>query len=59
MVDLNELEETNEAKQLELSIEEKKALIAEAKKRHGKDYLNFFKGDSGIDWQSLKFTLRQ
>ena len=57
MPDLNELEERDEAKKLELSIQEKEALIAEAKKRHGKDYLKFFKGDSGIDWPSLKFKL--
>lgn len=59
--DLNQLELEDEARRKELSIEEKKALIAEAKKKYGKDYLQFFskftKGDSGIDWQALKFRM--
>lgn len=41
---------------------EKRALIAEAKKRYGKDWTKFFSGGgkgrgSGIDWQALKFRV--
>ena len=60
---LNQLELEEEAATKQVSIEEKKALIREAKKRYGKDYLQFFNkfasGGSGIDWQALKFTLKQ
>jgi len=58
---LNELELRDEAMSKEVSISEKRALIQEAKKRYGKDYLKFFnkltsKG-SGIDWNMLRFRM--
>ncbi len=59
--ELNQLELEDEARKKELSIEEKKALIFEAKKRYGKDYMKFFSkftsGGSGMDWNALKFRL--
>ena len=59
--DLNQLELENEAAGKQVSIEEKRALIREAKRRYGKDYLKFFskftgKG-SGIDWNALRFRM--
>jgi len=58
---LSQLELEDETASKQVSIEEKKALIAAAKKRYGKDYLKFFKlftgKGSGIDWQALKFRL--
>ena len=58
---LNQLELEDEAAGKQVSIEEKRALIREAKKRYGKDYLRFFSkftsGSSGIDWQALKFKM--
>ena len=58
---LAELELRDEALQKQVSIEEKKALIKEAKKRYGRDWskiLNTFnKNGSGMDWQALKFKL--
>jgi len=58
---LSQLELEDEAKSKEVSIEEKKALIAKAKAKYGKDYLKFFskltgKG-SGIDWAALRFRM--
>jgi len=58
--DLNSLELEDEAKKRELSIEEKKALITEAKKKYGKDWskmLNFGGKGSGMDWNALKFRM--
>lgn len=60
--DLNQLELEDEAASKRVSLEEKKALIAEAKKRYGKDYLKFFskftsKDGTGMDWAALKFRL--
>lgn len=59
---LNQLELEEEARKREVSIEEKKALIAEAKKRYGKDYMKFFSkftsNGSGIDWQALRFRMQ-
>ena len=59
--DLAQLELQDEAYSKQVSIEEKKALIAKAKQRYGKDYLKFFSkftsGGSGMDWQALKFRL--
>ena len=59
--DLAQLELQDEVAAKQVSIEEKRALIREAKKRYGKDYLKFFshfiKGGSGIDWSALKFKL--
>jgi len=58
---LNELELENASLDERVSIEEKRAIIKEAKKRYGKDYLQFFKkftnGGSGIDWNMLRFRL--
>jgi hypothetical protein len=55
---MNNLEEQNELKQRELELEQKKALIAEAKKRYGRDWSKYFSNvHSGIDWQALKFKL--
>jgi hypothetical protein len=61
---IEELELINQEKDLELSLEQKKALIAEAKRRYGTDWKKYIPGlsgniNSGIDWNSLKFTLRQ
>jgi len=56
--DLNQLEIQDEAMERKLSIEEKRALIAEAKRRHGKDWKQFLGNiHSGMDWDSLKFKL--
>lgn len=61
MPDIDSLEAENERKSLELSIAQKQALIAEAKRRYGKDWKRFIPfsggGSSGMDWSSLKFTL--
>ena len=58
---LAQLELQDEAYGKQVSIEEKKALIARAKQRYGKDYLKFFSNftskGSGIDWQALKFRM--
>jgi len=54
---LSQLELEDEARKRELSIEEKKALIAEAKRRHGKDWTKILNVKSGMDWNSLKFKL--
>ncbi len=54
---LNELEMKEEAMKREVSIEEKKALVAEAKKRYGKDWTKILNFKSGMDWQALKFKL--
>jgi len=56
---LMELEQEDEALKTQLSIDEKKALIAEAKKKYGKDWTKFFTdAHSGLDWQALKFRIR-
>lgn len=58
---LAELEMKDEAASKEVSIAEKRALAAEAKRRYGKDwgkmFSRFTSGGSGIDWQALKFRL--
>ena len=63
------LEELEEKKQRAITMTEiarqqaeRKALIAEAKRRYGKDWMQFFKGSgkgggSGIDWNAVKFKL--
>jgi len=64
---LANLEMKDEALQKQVSIEEKKALINEAKRRYGRDWstiLNSFvkkgsSGGSGMDWQALKFKIGQ
>lgn len=57
--DIGELEEEKEMVGEQLEIEQKKALIAEAKKRYGNDWKKFL-GDihSGFDWDSLKFKMQ-
>ena len=53
-----ELEQRKAAMAAQLDIEEKKALIREAKRRYGPDWRKFFSGlKSGIDWQSLRFRI--
>jgi len=57
---LEELEEKNQKAGLKLSIQRKKALIAESKKKHGKEWWKMFSSDgteSGINWQALKFRM--
>jgi hypothetical protein len=56
---LAELELKNESYAQQLEIEEKRALIAEAKKRHGKDWARILNFKSGMDWDALKFKLSQ
>jgi hypothetical protein len=58
--DLGELEEEKERVADELDIEQKKALIAEAKKRYGKDWTKVLGGiHSGMDWDAVKFKLSE
>lgn len=61
MEDLEQLEIENEALEQQVSIEEKKALIAEAKQRYGNDWKRHlsFLGNihSGLDWEAVKFKL--
>jgi len=55
---LEELEQEDEAKQIELSIAEKKSLISQAEQRYGKGGWKLFSSNgfmSGIDWQAIKF----
>lgn len=58
---LAELEIQDEARSKEVSIAEKKAMIARLKREYGSDWTKVFKSfggkGSGIDWQSLKFKL--
>lgn len=60
--DLSQLELEDEARRVELSVAEKRALIKEAKRRYGGDTMSFFKrlssGGSGMDWQALKFRMQ-
>lgn len=57
-MDLAQLEEKEEESKVRLSIAEREALIAEAKRRHGADWKNFLGNiKSGLDWESLKFKL--
>ena len=56
---LNQLEMQDEQLKAEMSIQEKKMLIAEAKKRYGKDWTKVFEGvHSGMDWNALKFRIK-
>jgi hypothetical protein len=58
MKDLGELEEEKELYADKLDIEQKKALIAEAKKRYGNDWRKFLGNiKSGIAWDEVKFKL--
>jgi hypothetical protein len=55
--ELANLEMKDEAMDHEVSIQEKKALIAEAKKRYGSGWQKILNFKSGMDWQALKFKL--
>jgi len=56
--ELSGLEEENEKKAVQLSIEQKKALIAEAKKRYSRDWkLHLPKIQSGFNWSGIRFRL--
>lgn len=54
---LSQLELEDEAYGKKVSIEEKKALVAKAKQRYGKDWTKILNFKSGMDWQALKFKL--
>jgi len=55
---LDELEEEGERVNSELSIEQKKALIREAKNKFGSDWkLHLPKAKSGFNWNALRFKL--
>ena len=56
--DLGELEEEKEIYADKLDIEQKKALIAEAKKRYGTNWRSVLGNvKSGMDWDAVKFRL--
>jgi len=56
--DLGELEEEGERVDSELSIEQKKALIREAKNKFGSDWkLHLPEIKSGFNWNALRFKL--
>jgi len=56
---IDKLEEENEKRGVELSIEQKKALIRKAQTMYGKDWRKFFPNiTSGLDWEALKFRLQ-
>jgi len=60
-IEVGEQELEEERLSRELSLEQKRAMLREAKHRYGKDYMRFFskftgKG-SGIDWGALRFRL--
>ena len=56
---LDELESENEKMAANLSIEQKKALIRETKRRYGKEWkLHLPKVKSGMDWDALRFRLK-
>lgn len=58
--DIDKLEEENEKLDQQVSIEEKRRIIAEAKAKHGKDWFRFLTdAKSGIDWNAVKFKLQQ
>ena len=55
---LDELEDESDRATAQLSIEQKRALIREAKKRYGKDWkLHLPNIKSGMDWNALRFHL--
>ncbi len=58
---IEELEEENERASQQLSITEKKALIAKAKQKYGKDWMQQLsrlpKVKSGMDWEALRFRM--
>lgn len=57
---LDELEEENEKRSVEVSLREKMAIIREYKKRYGRDWRKFIPMNwkTGLDWQALKFQIR-
>jgi hypothetical protein len=56
--DIGDLEEEKERVGDELDIAQKKALIAEAKKRYGADWQKMLGSvHSGMDWDAVKFRL--
>ncbi len=59
--DLETLEEESQRKDTELQIEEKKALIRQAKAKWGSSWKEklggLLKGKSGINWTELKFRV--
>jgi len=56
---IDKLEEENEKRGVELSIEQKKALIRKAQAMYGKDWRKFLPNiTSGLDWEALKFRLQ-
>lgn len=59
---IGEIEEESERADAELGLKEKQLLIQEMDKRYGKGgWQKFFKDkhfSSGIDWNSVKFSLR-
>jgi len=55
---LDELEDESDRTATQLSIEQKRALIREAKKRYGSDWKLYLpKIVSGFDWKALRFKL--
>jgi hypothetical protein len=53
-----EMQQQLERAKAEREIAEQRALVAEAKKRYGKDWSKMFSNFSGgIDWQKLKFNV--
>lgn len=55
---IDELEEQEERIDHQLSLAEKKALLAEAKKRYGRDWkIHLPEIKSGMDWEALKFKM--
>lgn len=54
---LDELEEESQECDAKLNIEQKKALIAQLKKKYGADWKRVFNIKSGIDWQAVKFKV--
>ena len=59
---LSALEDKNEELSQQISIEEKKALIHEARKKYGTDWIKLFRNNgsnkgSGMDWNALRFRL--
>jgi len=52
------LEEEDERLAARLKVEEKRALLAEVKKRYGKDWRHHLPNiKSGLDWDALRFRL--
>lgn len=56
---VEQLEEENERQTQQLSIAEKRAAIALAKKKYGSHFkLHMPKIESGFDWSALKFRVK-